>query len=403
MLHADDTAELRALQARAYGRDGGLTDAEARRLRELEDARTEGVGVTQAAPDRVEESAKPLADAEAEAEARSAPPTQAAPGAHPPGGPAPQPADAAEPAPLTEARVPSLRDVVRARWRLVAAASALLVAIGVGAGWALFAPRSHEIPLTEAEVERRAELYETGKYDDGSLRIVARDDDAVVWFATRSGEPDLQCVVLDVGDLSNGNCVDLDAATQMGLNASVSRPVEDDGEGRVTGGESVSAYGMLSLSGEPMIAIQRWNYEDTLLGQFEEDDRPRAQELIDDGYSPNLSIIGSYHEKPVWLAERLDDSGTVMRCLVVDDGGATACGPDAEVVESGLTLAIVDDDGIPTTLEARFTGQWRTPYLTITGATEASRYVIGPDGTIEFGVENGDPIIVEAPVDDPDG
>ena len=37
MLDADELAEMRALQARAYGRDGGLSQVEGARLRGLEE------------------------------------------------------------------------------------------------------------------------------------------------------------------------------------------------------------------------------------------------------------------------------------------------------------------------------------------------------------------------------
>ena len=41
MLQESESAELRALQGKAYGRDGGLTEVEAARLRELESMRVE--------------------------------------------------------------------------------------------------------------------------------------------------------------------------------------------------------------------------------------------------------------------------------------------------------------------------------------------------------------------------
>ena len=40
MLDADESVELRALQARAYGRAGALNEPEAARLRELEAGKT---------------------------------------------------------------------------------------------------------------------------------------------------------------------------------------------------------------------------------------------------------------------------------------------------------------------------------------------------------------------------
>ncbi|MFF3028944.1 hypothetical protein [Microbacterium sp. NPDC057944] len=399
MPHDHDGEERRALQRKAYGREASLTDAEARRLHELEHA--------------LRESARP--EATAERSARTAVPDRGgADGARldgarldgmrtgeaqppVPRGVVDEESTAAAPVaeePVTESvageAAPGIWTTLRSHWKPVAVASAVLLAIGLGAGWALFSPRASDIPLSAEEVERKLELYTAQKFDDGSLRAVARDGDALVWFATKSAPEPQSCLTLDVGEQSSINCVSDEEFGTFPLNASISVP--SDSEDQPGSETSVNAVGMLSTSGEVMVAINRWDYVASMLDQFEGEEKVRAQELIDEGYQPGMSLIGHFRGEPVWVADRFTDTGSMERCLIVDVVDASKCAaPDNSGNQAPIRLSSGDADDSPWSLTVEFTG-WGMPYLTITeGPTGGSLVVID--------TESGDPIEVQVPVD----
>lgn len=394
MLDADETRELRALQRRAYGRSGAVTDAEATRLQELE-SRGRAAATSAPAPHAAEVVVEARSPSFPGAVSRSGGSSRADDPlgqAFEAGGavdPVRVPDDPAEqPTAQAATHVEGIWRTVGRHWRAVAAASAVLLAIGVGVGWALFAPRAHDVALTEVEIARQQQLYAQGDYDDGSLRAVARDGDALVWYATKSVDgADFSCLVLDVGELSEPNCVARDESSRMILNASVFVQDEGDGDDGSSGATSVNAYGMLSTSGEPMIAIQRWDIDDSMLDQFDDEERTRAAQLRREGYQLGFSLVGYFRDLPVWLAQRPGDAGTMQDCLVADAVAAVICLPsDGTPQELSVSSGDAAD---PWSLSVRFT-RWGVPYLAVT-----ERPVDGT--TVVVDAEKGDPIEVTSP------
>ena len=393
-----ESAERARLQRRAYGRDGGLTDAEARRLRELEDAR-QALAVAAAAPAAVPVRAaeRPgLIDRE-HVPPRTAPAAEA--GNRDTSGTAEAVAEigtAAEP--HAESRRARWRRtwgaVPRRRWTLLAAASGLLLVIGVGAGWALFGRHSEIIPLTDDQQERRLALYEEGEYDAGTLRAVGQDDDALVWYGTRE-EGRLVCVVMDVGEESSASCQDRDDVGPFGLSTFVMVPDAADAgtETAVASGISVNVYMMFSTTGEPMVSIQRWTPNLTMVNQFQGDERARATELFEQGFSMGLSLVGYFQDRPVWLGSRFadgDDAGSFEQCMIVDaPEPRTVCSTTFDLPGAALVAQLDGvDDGVAVswTIGVEKT-QNQTPFLTISRDSASSP---------------ADPITVETPPDDPD-
>lgn len=416
MMTESELAELRALQRRAYGREGSLTAADAARLQELETSGVRGEAASDAsargesAPRAAEISsmggdltpdAPPIeanSAREGAAFGRSgrdrgadAGPTEAAGDAESAGA---APEDAAVGTPT------SWRKTLRRSWRLVAAASALLLAIGIGAGWMLFAPKSDDIPLSADEVQRRTELYDEGRYVDGSIRAVARDGDALVWYATRSdGGDDTSCIILDVGGLSQTGCAPSEALEVLGGLSATVFVEESDGDetviggGTLAGGVQISAYATTSTTGDVLVAIQRWDITDSMLDQYEGEERTRAEALVAEGYQPDLTLIGYFREKPVWLADRFDDGGDMQRCLIADAVSEWfGCVAFDGSISDGDAITTRSPEG-DWALEVRYVG-WGTPYLTITEVAESS-------GLGVFDTETGDQIDVEAPKTEP--
>ncbi|MFK4759345.1 hypothetical protein ACI3KS_00275 [Microbacterium sp. ZW T5_45] len=399
MLETDALAELRALQRKAYGRDGALTAADSARLTELESARTAASQELSAASteENTASGGAPAADLPPERENSARENAEesevAASREHDAGSDPEDSVDAdSDAAPDTT----SWRVLLRRSWKPVAAASALLLAIGIGAGWMLFAPKGDDIPLSSAEAERRSELSSGGIYDPGSVRAIGRDDDALVWTATKSG-PDQVCLILDVGERSQAGCADPDFDVNMGgLNASLSVEDPDAVEGGTFGGEMVNASGVRAANGELVVVIQRWNYDSSFLSQFEGAERDRAEALIDEGYEQGLSILGYFRNEPVWFAQRFDDdAATAERCLIVDAiSDVGSCAPDDGDYSSTLGVTTADTDGTAASVEVAFT-QWGSPYLTITEGLTSGTGVVTDTQT-------GDPIEIGTPNTDPD-
>lgn len=396
----DDEAELRSLQARAYGRGGGLRDADAQRLTELQSLRnaaraTETFAAEAPVPDALA-SEGPAPETSAPDTTDTEPDDRGSAGERPTSasGPADEGLGAGTPA------WSGLRTAVRDHAKTVVAASAALLLIGVAAGWALFGGRGVESALTAGQQERRLELQVEGKYDDGSVRLVTQDDDAVVWYATRDGA-DQTCVILDVGEASQEQCRPTDGVDDMALSVSVSVPVDDPDDPADASGASVSAVLARATTGEPLAWVQRWDPQDSMLGQFDGPDRERAEELVEQGYLPSLSIVGYFHDQPVWVAEKPADgtqSGGMLRCMIVDatdEAAACQASQDSTADIRALSVETAADGTTETwSLHVRFTN-WMNPYLTIEQGVPAE----AEGASSELGGAYGGPILVETPAE----
>ncbi|MCT1396785.1 hypothetical protein M4D51_13730 [Microbacterium sp. p3-SID338] len=385
-----DDAERRALERAAYGRDGGLDAAAALRLQELQAERRRAAlsaseePATSASPDPG--GGKEVADAlpapEGEPVAEDAAPEN--------------PEDVS----ASEAPAANRRGLAK-----VLVASAALLAIGVGAGWALFAPRSDAFPLTEAQEDRRTELADSG-YDPGSVRPVGEAEGALAWFATQdAGET--RCLILDAGADSAFTCLPK-GEVAPGLYASIAVPgpaAADEGDAYAV--DSITATMLFSTTDEPMVSIQRWGQSSALVDQFGAEHRPRAKELIDDGYTLGLTLLGSFRGQPVWLGDRASEEGPTQRCLIVDVDGSRQCAAMSEAIETGLGVQVVDTEQTSgevlsvSVLEVAFTRR-QVPYLTVTTASTAARTLSGDSYLVTTGPP-GDPIRVDIPGRDPEG
>lgn len=379
MPQEDDSAELRTLQRRAYGRDGGLTDAEARRLQELEQrgsALTAPVALS-FIPEREPESKR-----EPESNPEPAPNPELAP----------QPNLDPEPEPRS---VLAAVTALRRHWKAAAVASALLLAIGLGAGWTLFGERDGDITLTAEQQQRRLELYEKGDYDEGTVRAIAQDDEgALAWYGTKDDGAQA-CLVIDVGEESGQQCLPRGDVNELALSANVMLSVQKDADaGSDPDAESssstgVNAFLMFSATGEPMATIQRYEQQTySWVQQFAGEDRPRAEKLMSEYDPMDIRIIGSFREEPVWLIDRSVDDG-METCLIIDAvEGESQCLPSELAINGGISTLVFVDDGAggseAWTIQVAYTVN-QTPYLVITrDPTPAS---VSSNGTITEGDE----------------
>ena len=409
MLQETDAAELRALQAKAYGRHGGLTEPEGARLRALESMRAaapvrmpdeasgaDGSIVVDSVdvPLSIADTSLPAGDARGEDETED------------------ETAENGRSAddPVRPAASGTLA-AFRQHWKTAAAASVAVLLIGFGAGWALFG-QSGGVALTPEQQERRAELQADGDFDPGTLRAIGQDDDALVWYATKD-DGDLVCLTIDVADASADQCTRAEELVNGGgAGVSIIPAAEGSGDGP---SEQIWATATQAMNGEIVAIIQRWNVtQDDWLSQFDGEERDRAEQLVDEGFEQySFSVVGYVEDAPVWYGQRVD--GIVPQdCLVVDALDATQCvnAGDAQSTKSGIGIAgtTVDDAGIaaPWSVMLAFTPSG-TPYLVIDGDVpsvsqkEKPGQTVKPGETLELGGEYQDPIQVEVPSDSSDG
>lgn len=367
MPHESDAAELRALQARAYGRGGGLSDADAARLAVLESARVvRAAGGAGDVDDPV-----PTDDA---TPADDATPTDDVTPADDAMSDGSVSDDAATPVgDAATADIARGTGIARRRWTSLVAASAALLLVGLGVGWAVFAEKGDGIALTAAQQERRATLQDDGGYDPGSLRAIGQDDDALVWLATKD-DGEMSCLTLDVAAESSTQCAPTeDLERGWGFGVSVVAPAGDGDEPA----QQFSATAARATTGEFVAIVQRWDTSgNDWLSQFEGAERDRAEQLADEGFVEySYSIVGYYGDEPVWYGQRITD-GLTEDCLVVDVLEATQCAAAGESQESGIgikTMSFDEGAGMTTTssVELSFT-RTGTPYLVVSGDAPAS-------------------------------
>jgi hypothetical protein len=330
MLDAGEAAELRTLQARAYGRDGGLNAVDAARLRDLERRRVAGSTETRtpvpvAIVDRVPWTADPLPAVER-------------------GSPRDETSDTAagvEPAePDPGGRTAGIEHwFTTSRWRVLAGAAAVLV-VGVGLGWLLFGrDPGPAIPITAEQQARGVQLAEEGEFDAGSMIPVAEDDEVLIWMSTQK-DGETTCLVLDDGENSAKSCDATDRLSDVGLHGMLTLASGEESE---DGEEVLSASMILSHDGQPMVHTLRGNSGGVdFLEQFTDaEQRAMAERLLDDGFDDWSPMIAGYDgDVPIWVGTR--EFGQEVCLYYGDDAEApSACGSIEDAQTSGISLSVM--------------------------------------------------------------
>jgi len=265
------------------------------------------------------------------------------------------------------------------------------------------------VALTSEQQHRRAELQAEGGFDPGSLRAIGRDEDALVWYATKE-DGETICITLDAAGKSADQCqpaADLDNGNGIGISASVTAP----GEGEESP-EEIWASAARAMNGEVVGIIQRWRSDqNSWLSQFQGDERERAEQLIEEGFEEySFSVVGYFRDAPVWRAQRLE-SDDIQDCLIIDAVESVECRVSGDQQFSGDGIetrgVTVDETG---TVAAEWSVRLAytpsgTPYLVVSGdsAAVAAEQTVEPGETLELGGEKQDPIQVEIPSDDSEG
>ncbi|KAA0959804.1 hypothetical protein FQ142_13105 [Microbacterium sp. ANT_H45B] len=346
MLGAEEAVELRALQERAYGREGALGADEVARLRRLEALR-------RAPSPSHTESEQPAAQGAAAPDAPSSvfvdPAGESAPA------PAPDSQDTG-----AEGSAPSPRRTHHGRSALLLAA--VCIVLGVGAGWLLFADRgASSMSLTSTQQEWQNAIVASGRYDPGSVRALRQEQDVVVWYATK-GDGAQVCVVLGDAESTAPACTTREQALAQGVSASLVTVVDDSQT------LDVDAYMYLTDEGAPAIVTSSYISMPQSSAQFANPEEAAvAVSLAEDVGLDRRSImvVGYDGETPIWVGV---DKATQRYCLVVDGSSPSppmVCDDSLMLADADRSLGLVVDDGDGSTrYEYRF--GYGQGYLTVT-------------------------------------
>lgn len=303
MLDADEHDELRSLQARAYRRDAALTEADADRLRELEERRL--ARVAEAGEHEVAEPGDALTEPLVPAPTSGLPREDETDAE----------ADAEQPSMPSTA---PLRSLARAHWRVFAIAAVTVLVIGLGVGWLAFG-RSGDSPvaLTAQQQGWQDDLVASGSYDSGSIHALAVEEGVVIWAATRDGQV-RTCLILSSGDVTTPSCDRTERVAETGIYGAITVGAADDAQ------RQVSAQLLLTAAGEPAVAVSSYDYESGESGitYANEAESQTAERLADDGFEPgSLWVVGYDGDVPVWTGLKLESQS---QCLIYDGSGSDA-------------------------------------------------------------------------------
>lgn len=344
MLDAEDSVELRALQARAYGRSGALSAAEAARLHELETARLSEDGLAETTSPGPPEPVPQPGESPAQREPAQGRPTDAV---------------AADPG-LHDV---SARTVLRRRWPVALGVSVVFVVVGVLLGWVLFADRGPApLQLTAQQQEWQGAVIASGDFDPGSVRALREEEGVLIWFATKDGGANV-CLVLGDARATAPACTTREQASVQGVNATLTKVVDESQS------YDIEAQMLLTPEGEPAIIARSYITSPQTTARFASQEEVEAAEALAeatglDGRS--IAVVGYDGGVPIWTGI---DMATQRFCLVLDGSM-----PDPPMVcddslmlsgaESTLALDVEDVDGIVTRYEYRF--GYGQQYLTVT-------------------------------------
>ncbi|MFK3676385.1 hypothetical protein ACI2IP_01555 [Microbacterium sp. NPDC090218] len=339
MLDAEESKELRSLQARAYGRDAELTASDAARLRELEDRRFARVPDATPAVAVEPPVAEAAGEMQTEALAVEAGDAERSGDDRDSSGPA---AAASEESSAASSRR-ALLSVMRAHWRPVAIAVVGLLVVGVGVGWLAFGRSdTASVALTAEQQEWQDDLVSGGVYDSGSIRALGVEEGAVIWAATRDGG-ERTCLILGTGDVTLPSCNLTERVSVEGIYGSITVRTEEDQE------RQVSAQMLLTVSGEPAAVVSSYEYDsmETGITYANEEESQTAERLVGEGYDAgSLWVVGYDGEVPIWTAVQRDSQS---QCLIydgsTDDAPVTCIEPETmQEQDASLVLNVVDTE-----------------------------------------------------------
>ncbi|MFE6995671.1 hypothetical protein ACFVAE_06910 [Microbacterium sp. NPDC057659] len=237
---------------------------------------------------------------------------------------------------------------------LAAAVAASALLIGVGAGWLLFG-RDAGPAMSAAQQKAWAEFEASGKYDEGSIRMVGERYGITAWYATKK-ELALECIMLTPAPTATVGCAPPPdpKKDEEGYWGQLSVQLELD----KPKGTMVQAAIVRDTRGEPVAVLDRWDPgpQDSWTNMFQGTELDIAKAIVKetgvDGGA--LQIIGYDGDTPIWFAQDgnncvyvADTSKVLLKGCGVDMfGGTTEFGGDGVTysvrgTERGPVLTVI--------------------------------------------------------------
>lgn len=357
--------ERRELERRAFARDGsGLSEVEAARLSELRQS-----ALPSPAPERAAEAPGPEHDAVAalpEPERQDAERPSAVP-------PAPESeGDGGRPIlSRFRARFATVRGT---RPRVLVGTAAALLLIGMLIGWGIPRPPVGGLALRDGEGARRdAVLAANDEFDPGSLLLLARQGDALLWTAT-SARGEVRCLIIDVAPPPaprpmESDCRPANALQSQPLQA-ISAPTNVSAD-RSRALVTYAGYVLISANGVPIGALQRMEY-------FTQSDRGLtdaeglAAERIrrEQGFA-HVALAARWRGLIVWMGYTTQNE----QCLVVEDPALRSSCADPTAAPLGLDPQSGDDEPM-LSLDLRASGDRPRARIEMWNPVSSAGYIV---------------------------
>jgi len=199
------------------------------------------------------------------------------------------------------------------RWKrpryLVGGLAGLLL-VGVLIGVAIPRPPDVGLAMRAGEDAREAAVgSENDDLDAGSLLLLAREGEGLLWYATQANG-ELLCAVLDVNGMPmQKQCLPREQLAQHPLGVSSQQTGTVSGDG-------YSGMVVLSGRGVPFGMLNRFQLTYDEGTGMSAEERSAMKRVIGENRFVYAQVVGRVGKTPVWFG----DDGTGNRCLVVEDG-----------------------------------------------------------------------------------
>ena len=202
--------------------------------------------------------------------------------------------------------------------------------VGVLIGWAIPRPPDVGLALRAGEAERESAVRKHhDDLDPGSLLLLARERDGLLWYATQANGQ-LLCAILDVRAIpSQKQCLPRDQLAGHPLG--VSSPSQREG---VVAQDGYSGTVVLSGRGVPFGVLTRFQMMYDGSPEMGAEERAAMRRVVVQNNLVFAQVVGRVGKTPVWLG----DDGRGRRCLVVEERAMQkTCAPSAATAVDPLS------------------------------------------------------------------
>ncbi|MBS1675667.1 MAG: hypothetical protein JSS74_17075 [Actinobacteria bacterium] len=269
--------------------------------------------------------------------------------------------------------------------RLLLGTGVALLLLGLAIGWAIPRPPDVGLALRAGESVRLDAVLKDQNYDTGSVALLDRLDDVLLWAGTKS-EGAVRCLVLDQPTHPRvTNCAGREQLAQETLSVTsteVDSPVPGQ---RGTQQTQFSGIVLVSPRGYPVGSLRKYTFSSDGPMSMSAEDRAASERISGEQELQYIQIAGRWRGLTIWQGMSRDGE----QCLVIDDGATHAECAEQQVTFPGvapeekplLTIDLPARDQRPSARAEMWAPMYTGPYLVITeGVTARSLIPTAPPG-----------------------